>query len=128
MSNLTGRHQFIIDKLKKEGVVKVIDLCNELNVSSVTIRKDLKLLEDKELLYRTHGGGTASNPYTVDRPVNEKVMIRAGEKLNIGRKAAQLIEPNDCVLVASGTTVVSLAKSIQPRGNLTVITAALNVA
>ena len=128
MSSLTERHQHIIEKLKKEGAVKVIDLCNELNVSSVTIRKDLKLLEDKELLYRTHGGGTASNPYTVDRPVKEKVMIKAGEKLSIGQTAARLIAPNDCILIASGTTVVSLAKSIQPKGNLTVITAALNVA
>lgn len=128
MSSLTERHQFIIDKLKKEGTVNVIDLCNELNVSSVTIRKDLKLLEDKDLLYRTHGGGTLSNPYTVDRPVIEKVMIKAGEKLSIGQMAAQLVEPNDCILIASGTTVVSLAKCIEPRGTLTVITGALNVA
>lgn len=128
MSNLTERHQFIIDKLKKEGTVNVIDLCNELSVSSVTIRKDLKLLEDKELLYRTHGGGTLSNPYTVDRPVIEKVMIKAGEKLSIGQMAARLVEANDCILIASGTTVVSLAKCVQPSGTLTVITSALNVA
>ena len=128
MSTLTERHQHIISKLKKEGMVKVVDLCQELNVSSVTIRKDLKLLEDKELLYRTHGGGTLSNPYTVDRPVNEKAMIHSGEKSGIGEMAARLIEPNDCILIASGTTVLSLAKNIQPRGTLTVITAALNVA
>ena len=126
--NLTERHQHIINKLKKEGSVAVVDLCNELNVSSVTIRKDLKMLEDKELLYRTHGGGTLTNPYTVDRPVNEKAMIHSGEKSGIGAVAARLIEPNDCILIASGTTVLSLAKNIQPKGNLTVITAALNVA
>lgn len=125
---LTERHQAIIGKLKKEGSVKVLDLCQELNVSPVTIRKDLKLLEDKELLFRTHGGGTLTNPYTVDRPVNEKARIHSGEKLSIGEAAAQLIEPNDCILIASGTTVLSLAKHIQPKGNLTVITAALNVA
>lgn len=126
--NLTERHQLIINKLKKEGSVSVVDLCNELNVSSVTIRKDLKLLEDKELLFRTHGGGTLSNPYTVDRPVNEKAQIRSGEKSGIGEAAAKLIEPNDCILIASGTTVQSLARNIQPIGQLTVITAALNVA
>ncbi len=65
MSNLTGRHQRIINKLKKEGSVNVVDLCDELNVSSVTIRKDLKLLEDKHLLYRTHGGGTISRAISV---------------------------------------------------------------
>lgn len=128
MANLTERHQHIIDKLKKEGSVNVVDLCTELDVSSVTIRKDLKLLEDKNMLYRTHGGGTISNPYTADRPVNEKAMIRADEKGSIGEAAARLVEANDCILIASGTTVLSLAKNIHPKGNITVITAALNVA
>lgn len=128
MSTVTERHQHILGKLKREGSVNVVDLCNELNVSSVTIRKDLKILEDKELLFRTHGGGTLVNPYTTDRPVNEKAMIHSGEKSGIGAAAADLIEPNDCVLIASGTTVHSLARNIQPRGNLTVVTAALNVA
>lgn len=126
--NLTKRHQHILAKLKKEGSVSVVDLCRDLDVSSVTIRKDLKMLEDKSLLYRTHGGGTLNNPYTVDRHVNEKVMMQSREKSGIGEAAAKLIEPNDCILIASGTTVLSLAKNIQPKGNLTVITAALNVA
>jgi DeoR family transcriptional regulator of aga operon len=128
MSNLTGRHQHIISKLKKEGSVNVVDLCDELNVSSVTIRKDLKLLEDKHLLFRTHGGGTISNPYAADKHVNEKVKLFSEEKLSIGEAASRLIEPNDCILIASGTTVLSFAKNIQPKGFLTVITAALNVA
>ncbi len=128
MSTLAERHQFILEKLKREGKVNVLDLCSELEVSSVTIRKDLKLLEDKSLLFRTHGGATSSNPYTVDRPVNEKEKIRSSEKMDIGTVAAAMIEPNDCIIIASGTTVLSLARSIQPRGNLTVITAALNVA
>src|SRR4051812_14708281 len=126
--NLTERHQHIIHKLKKEGKVTVVDLCTELNVSSVTIRKDLQMLEDRQLLFRTHGGGTLSNPYTVDRPVDVKEKIHSGEKSNIGEAAARLVLPNDCILIASGTTVLSLARSIRPQGSLTVITAALNVA
>jgi DeoR family transcriptional regulator of aga operon len=128
MSTLAERHQFILSRLKKEGKVNVLDLCRDLKVSSVTIRKDLKLLEDKNLLFRTHGGGTLSNPYTVDRPVNEKEKIRSQEKTAIGEAAAGLVEPNDCIIIASGTTVLSLARSIKPQGHLTVITAALNVA
>ncbi|MBC7949040.1 MAG: DeoR/GlpR transcriptional regulator [Chitinophagaceae bacterium] len=128
MNSLPERHQFILSKLKKEGKVNVLELCEELNVSSVTIRKDLKLLEDKQLLFRTHGGGTLINPYTTDRHVNEKEKIRAGEKMEIGAWAASLVEPNDCIIIASGTTVLSLARNIRPKGNLTVITAALNVA
>ncbi len=125
---LAERHQHILDTLKKEGKVNVLDLCNDLNVSSVTIRKDLKLLETKNLLFRTHGGGTLSNPYTADRHVSEKEKIKAKEKADIGTVAAELIEQDDCIIIASGTTVLSLAKSIKPQGHLTVITAALNVA
>jgi DeoR family transcriptional regulator of aga operon len=128
MTTLADRHQFILSKLKKEGRVNVLDLCHDLNVSSVTIRKDLKQLEDKNLLFRTHGGGTSSNPYTVDRPVNEKEKIRSDEKMLIGAAAANMIERDDCIIIASGTTVLSLARNIQPLGHLTVITAALNVA
>jgi DeoR family transcriptional regulator of aga operon len=86
------------------------------------------MLEDRELLFRTHGGGTLINPYTTDRSVTEKAMIRSSEKCGIGEAAARLLEPNDCILIASGTTVLSLAKNIQPEGNLTVVTSALNVA
>jgi len=128
MRTLAERHQHILSRLKKEGKVSVVDLCHELDVSSVTIRKDLKLLEDKSLLFRTHGGGTSINPYTVDRPVNEKEKIHAEEKHRIGKVAAALIEPNDCVIIASGTSVLSLARCIKPEGTVTVITAALNVA
>lgn len=128
MLTITERHQHIINKLQQEGAVTVLDLCRELNVSSVTIRKDLKLLEDKNLLFRTHGGGTLHNPYTVDKPVNEKEKIRSTEKTRIGLAAAGLVEADDCIIIASGTTVLALAKNIHPKGNLTVVTAALNVA
>lgn len=128
MVSIAERHQQIIDRLQKEGKVNVADLCTDMNVSSVTIRKDLKLLEDKGLLFRTHGGATLHNPYTIDRSVNEKEKIQSSEKMRIGATAARLLEPNDSILIASGTTVLALAKNIQPKGNLTVITSALNVA
>ena len=76
MKSITERHQHILSRLQQEGQVNVVDLCSEMQVSSVTTRKDLKLLEDKGLLFRTHGGATLHNPYTVDRPVNEKEQIQ----------------------------------------------------
>jgi DeoR family transcriptional regulator of aga operon len=128
MINITERHQSILEKLKKEGEVKVLNLCRELDVSSVTIRKDLKLLEDKNLLYRTHGGATSNNPYTIDRPVNEKEKLQSREKNDIGAAAVKLIQPNDSIIIASGTTVLSLARKIDASQGLTVITSALPVA
>src|SRR5690606_6116543 len=128
MLNIAERHQVIINKLQQEGYVAVVDLCKDLNVSPVTIRKDLKLLEEKGLLFKTHGGATQQNPYTVDRPVNEKEKIQSIEKLKIGTEAAKLISDNDSIVIASGTTVQALARAINIKGNLMVVTGALNVA
>jgi DeoR family transcriptional regulator of aga operon len=128
MVNNTERHQFILHKVQKEGFIQVVDLCKALKVSSVTIRKDLKLLEDKNLLFRTHGGASMNNPYAVDKPVNEKEKLQSDEKTRIAIAAAQSIEPNDSVIIASGTTVLALAKVIKPLQRLSVVTSALNVA
>ncbi|SFC48484.1 DeoR family transcriptional regulator, aga operon transcriptional repressor [Parapedobacter composti] len=126
--NNVERHQFIMNQLQQNGAVNVLELCKLLEVSSVTIRKDLKLLEDRQLLFRTHGGATLNNPYTIDRTVFEKEKIQAAEKAAIAREAASLITDNDSVIIASGTTVQAMAQEIQPIGNLTVVTSALNVA
>lgn len=126
--NSTERHQLILEKLHQEGDLNVVSLYKELRVSRVTIRKDLKLLEEKGLLFRTHGGATLKNPYTIDRPVNEKEKLQAAEKSKIGAIAAALIDDDDSIIIASGTTVLALAKKIQNKKNLTVITASLNVA
>jgi len=128
MMNLAERHQFILSRLQKDQYVNVLDLCNELKVSSVTIRKDLKLLEDKSLLFRTHGGASINNPYTVDRPINEKEKLQFNEKSRIGAAAIAFLDESDSILISSGTTVLHFAKNIVNISKLTVVTPALNVA
>jgi len=128
MNKNTDRHKIILRQLEDGGFVNVQELSKQLNVSEVTIRKDLKLLEDKKLLFRTHGGATKSNPYTNDRPVAEKEKLNATEKQQIGLAAATLIGHNDSIIIASGTTMLALARSINAGKHLTVITSALNVA
>lgn len=128
MAPLTHRHQKILEQLQERGYVNVTDLCRQLQVSAVTIRKDLKFLEQKGLLFRSHGGASLHNPYINELPVNEKEKIRMEEKMRIGEAAARLIEPDDAIIIASGTTVLAFARCIRPRHHLTVITASLNVA
>lgn len=125
---LSERHQRILELLKVNGIVSVNELSKLLNVSSVTIRKDLGLLEEKKLLYRSHGGAIQIDPYIANRHVQEKEKQFPEEKKRIGCKAAELLMPNDAVIIASGTTVLALAQSIDPGYRLTVITSAMNVA
>lgn len=128
MLSIANRHQAILNKLQEEAYVNVLELGKALDVSAVTIRKDLKLLEEKGLLFRSHGGASLHNPYINERPVNEKEHIQAEEKARIGQAAAKLIVRDDAIIIASGTTVLALAHSIKPIAKLTAITASLSVA
>jgi DeoR family transcriptional regulator of aga operon len=125
---ITDRHQIIIQKLQEKGRVDIQELSEELQVSGVTIRKDLKLLEEKNLLFRTKGGGSINNPYAIERPINEKEFINADQKKKIARSALTLLGQNDSIIIGSGTTVFELAQVLHPAKHLTVITPALRVA
>lgn len=127
MSSLE-RQQKIIEIINAKGYESVINLCKALKVSAVTIRKDLKFLEKNNQLFRTHGGASNTNPFTIDRSVNEKEGLQREEKREIAKKAAEYIESNDSIIIASGTTMLALAREIAPNQKLTVITSALQVA
>lgn len=124
---LRERHKAILDLLRAAGSVDVGTLSLRLGVSAVTIRKDLDLLEEKHLLYRTHGGAIPADPYIATRKVSEKEKLRPEAKRRIGMAAVELLSPQDALVIASGTTVQAFARCI-PNMKMTVITSAMNVA
>lgn len=121
------RHQLILDTLMKHESIQVSDLSSLLGVSTVTIRKDLTELEKNSKLYRSHGKAILINPYINNRSVNEKEMLFRDEKKEIGKYGASLITKDDSIIIASGTTVLALARCIRPIHKLTVISASLQV-
>jgi len=128
MQSVSERHELILKQLRDQGHVSVSELSEQLDVSEVTIRKDLNALEQRHLLYRTHGGATLSNPYVLDRSVEEKTGEHASEKDRIGKAAAALVKPQDSIILGSGTTVMYVARHLRDVPGLTVVTSAMNVA
>ena len=121
------RYEAIIAELIKHESVGVTELAALLDVSTVTIRKDLNELEHNNRLYRSHGKAILINPYINNRSVNEKEKLSTEEKMQIGQTAASLIARDDSIIIASGTTVHALARSIKPIHKLTVISASIRV-
>ena len=123
---LSERHKAILESLRNSGSVDVGVLSQQLKVSAVTIRKDLDMLEEKKLLYRTHGGAIIADPYIATRKVSEKEKLHPELKRRIGQRAVELLSPQYALIIASGTTVQAFARCI-PNMKMTVITSAMNV-
>lgn len=127
MKKYNKRQEFILKEVDKQGYISVNDLGDLLNVSVVTIRKDLSFLEDEGLLYRTHGGASKQIRYAYERNVTEKENLQVQQKQNIAQKSLKLIESQDFIILASGTTIHYLARIIKNFDKLTVLTSSLRV-
>jgi len=128
MNNIAERHQTILEQISKKGYVKVHELSEMLNVSEVTVRKDLKRLETRKMLYRAHGSASGMSPIISDRHIDEKEKINQKEKMRIANVAGGLLEDNDKIIIASGTSLLFFADVISNTGmNITVITSSVKI-
>lgn len=122
------RRQKIIDLLKEDGAAKVVHLSKLFKVTEVTIRQDLEKLEKEGLIFREHGGA-----YLKDLEVNLQSFAplnsdNMDKKMAIGKMAASLVESGDTIILDSGSTTSEIAKNLNGKKGITVITNALNIA
>ncbi|MGN0191130.1 MAG: DeoR family transcriptional regulator, partial [Candidatus Cryptobacteroides sp.] len=97
------RRSLILNILHDKGKVMISDLVEEFGVSEVSIRKDLAILEEKQLLVRVKGGAIIIQQEGYDDPsIKSKQMIHAREKQILGKYAASLIEEDDTIIIDSG--------------------------
>lgn len=113
-----NRHVSILELLEQSGRVRVDELAEDLNVSSVTIRRDLDYLNEEGHLIRTHGGAKlveASRTPQNERRFVDKGTINVPEKERIADRAAQLITSNDIVFLNSGSTALFFLRALRER-------------
>lgn len=100
-----GRHRVILQELDQQGVVSVKKLKELLDVTDMTIRRDLIDLEKQGLLTRVHGGAHKKVKNGLNEASHtEKTMLNIEEKRTIAQKCANLIFSGDTVFIGSGTT------------------------
>jgi len=110
-----NRYLQILETLYTSGNVSVNALENLLQVSKVTIRRDLDYLNEKGLLIRTHGGATLLPNQDIkftDADYAKKDITHVQEKRRIALKCASLIKPQDILFINSGSTTNFLLQSI----------------
>lgn len=124
---INKRQEEILKELDKSGHVNVADLCEILNVSTVTIRKDLNFLENENLLHRTHGGASKKPIYAFERDLSDKEGLQVEQKKQIAKEALKYINNFDYIILGSGSNIHYLAQIISGFQKLTVITPSLKV-
>lgn len=124
----SARRRQILAWLQAAGHLQVRELVDRFNVSEMTIRRDLDLLEDAGALVRTYGGAVPVTGLTREPPYHTKVVERVSEKERIAREAAKLVQDGDFVLLDAGSTTAAVARQLLGLKRLTVITFDLKIA
>lgn len=130
MLSIAERHKYILDKLNEHGFIRIADIAEELGVTTVTARNDVKILESKGLLYKVHGSARLANPHIADRDLMTKSLLNREAKQRIANRAVELLCNNDSIMISAGSTTYALAEEIRnakDEKSLNVVTPFLKV-
>jgi DeoR/GlpR family transcriptional regulator of sugar metabolism len=123
------RQAKILQEVHGRGAVRVGELSALLNVSDMTIRRDLDILASQGRVDKVHGGATASGKPSTDEPGFEAKWVRqTAEKEAIAAAAAALVRPGSAIGLSAGTTTWTLAHGLRDIPDLTVVTNSMRVA
>ena len=121
------RQNLIVDLVNSEDIIEVSGLTKDLNVTEMTIRRDLKELEEKGLLKRIHGGAKkVRNLSSVEYSNTEKKQKNINQKKYISKKISEIIEDDEIIFMGPGTTMEYVSEYIQGK-SLTIFTNSLHL-
>ena len=121
------RHQYILEQLRSNGRILVASIAGELDVTEVTVRRDLSLLSKTGLLKKTYGGAVLPGPANDNVSVRFRHTQNIQAKKNIGKLAAGLVKDNDLIYLEAGSTCYEIIPYLSNYKDLTIIVNSLNL-
>ncbi|MGA2765019.1 MAG: DeoR/GlpR family DNA-binding transcription regulator [Spirochaetia bacterium] len=121
---MNKRQRRIIDSLNGSAMTSVNELSRLLNVSAVTIRQDLTLLEEEGFLRRVHGGAVLVSA----DDISKRLVMNYEKKQRIARAAAEHVGEGESIFIEAGSTNAILVKELGKREGVTIITSNVFIA
>lgn len=119
MRRKVNRTNQILELITEEGKKEVAELARRLDVSQVTIRKDLDNLEERGIIRREHGWAVLHN----GDDLSARLAYHYQEKELIARKAAELVQDGESVMIENGSCCALLAETLaRTHRDLTILT------
>lgn len=112
------RENAILARLAGEGALTVSGMAVDLGVSEVTIRGDLRVLEQQGMLVRTRGG---ARPTTI-KNILQRQNLNVEAKERIAAEAARLVVDDDAVMIEAGTTTALIVRHLVGRRGVQIVT------
>jgi DeoR/GlpR family transcriptional regulator of sugar metabolism len=122
------RRRLIVELVEKHSSVSVAELCEQLDVSEMTIRRDLRILSDQGLLQRVHGGAMTRRSRSYEPPFMLRAAANTNSKISIAVEAARLVREGDSIALDVGTTTLEIARQIVGIRNVTILTSSVPIA
>ncbi|AKK11024.1 DeoR/GlpR family DNA-binding transcription regulator [Corynebacterium uterequi] len=123
----TERHKWILGELRSKGTVQTSELAAQLDVSPMTIRRDLYDLAQARSLIKVHGGATSID-FSGEPKYEIKQLLNRAQKEAIASAAAELVHSGMTIAFSGGSTCTAVAERIRDVRDLTVVTNSLFVA
>lgn len=120
MDTMETRRTAIIDLINERGTVSFAQLKDAFpNVSEMTLRTDLKVLDESRRILRIHGGAKSVQVLIgTDDFLNRKSVRNIPQKQKIAEKALTLLRPDTTVFLDSGSTTTMFARHFPDQSNL----------
>ncbi len=128
MNAADQRKKVILEQIEQRASVSVIELAETLNVSDMTIRRDLNELEKIGLIRRTHGGAVGSRGRSYEPPLAIRSSENNAIKQLLGKYAAEMVVEGDSIALDVGSTVYEIAVNLKNARNITVVTPSIPIA
>jgi DeoR/GlpR family transcriptional regulator of sugar metabolism len=125
---LEERQQEIVKQINACGRVSVIELAQQFDVSTVTIRADLQALAARNLIMRTHGGAVPAERGLRELSLAVRSQQQISEKDRIGAAGAALVTHGDAIILDSSSTAFAIARHLKRHRDLTILTNSLAIA
>ncbi|SPJ34938.1 DeoR/GlpR family transcriptional regulator [Kushneria phyllosphaerae] len=122
------RHNTIADMVKRQGYATIEQLAHHFDVTPQTIRRDLKVLADEQVIRRVHGGAGLLESSTVNTAYSARKLINHDAKARIARSLAEHIPDQSSLFINIGTSTELIAEALLNHRGLEIITNNLNVA
>lgn len=116
------RRDYIYRYVHEYQLASISALSELMSVSHMTVRRDIRVLEEQGKVVSVSGGVRLSEALRQELAYCEKAQLHHRHKREIGKYAAGLVEDGQVVYLDAGTTTFEIARSLAERFNLTVVT------